>query len=64
MVSHHIDSSCEGKVFQILPFNPIALRKAKIADNFGLSECNRVKECNHFERAVLFRRANRKSGKS
>ena len=23
--------------------NPIALRKAKIAYNFGLSECNRVK---------------------
>ena len=25
-------------------FNPIALRKAKIVYNFGLSECNRVKE--------------------
>ena len=24
-------------------FNPIALRRAKIAYNFGLSECNRVK---------------------
>ena len=24
--------------------NPIALRKAKIVCNFGLSECNRVKE--------------------
>ena len=24
-------------------FNPIALRKAKIAYNFGLCECNRVK---------------------
>ena len=24
-------------------FNPIALRKAKIAYKFGLSECNRVK---------------------
>ena len=24
-------------------FNPIALRKAKIAYNFGLSECDRVK---------------------
>ena len=24
-------------------FNPTALRKAKIAYNFGLSECNRVK---------------------
>ena len=26
-------------------FNPITLRKTKIAYNFGLSECNRVKEC-------------------
>ena len=26
-----------------LLFNPVALRKAKIANNFGLSECNRVK---------------------
>ena len=26
------------------PLNPIALRKAKIVYNFGLSECNRVKE--------------------
>ena len=25
-------------------FNPIALRKAKTVCNFGLSECNRVKE--------------------
>ena len=24
--------------------NPIALRRAKIAYNFGLSECNRVKQ--------------------
>ena len=26
------------------PFNPNALRKAKIVYNFGFSECNRVKE--------------------
>ena len=26
-----------------MSFNPTALRKAKIAYNFGLSECNRVK---------------------
>ena len=26
----------------IMPFNPIALRKAKIVCNFGLSGCNRV----------------------
>ena len=25
--------------------NPIALRKAKIGCNFGLSECKRVKRC-------------------
>ena len=29
---------------QDLFFNPVALRKAKIAYNFGLSECKRVKE--------------------
>ena len=28
---------------QIHSFNPFALRKAKIAYNFGQSECNRVK---------------------
>ena len=33
-----------GLVNQSL-FNPIALRKAKIAYNFGLYECNRVKQC-------------------
>ena len=27
----------------IIYFNPVALRKAKIVHNFGLSECNRVK---------------------
>ena len=27
--------------------NPIALRKAKIACNFGLSECNRVNKSSH-----------------
>ena len=27
--------------------NPIALRKAKIVCNFGLSECNRVKVLQH-----------------
>ena len=31
-------------------FNPIALRKAKIAYNFGLSECNRVKVNGYFSR--------------
>ena len=30
------------KVSQYKGFNPIALRKAKIVYNFGLSECNRV----------------------
>ena len=32
----------ESKFFHC---NPIALRKAKIVCNFGLSECNRVKSC-------------------
>ena len=26
----------------LLPVKPVALRKAKIVHNFGLSECNRV----------------------
>ena len=29
---------------EYLKINPIALRKAKIANNFGLSECNKVKQ--------------------
>ena len=29
---------------KFLGFNPIALRKAKIVCNFGLSECSRVRE--------------------
>ena len=32
-----------GKIHHGALFNPIALRKAKIVYNFGLSECNRVK---------------------
>ena len=31
------------KLYTILYLNPVALRKAKIVYNFGLSECNRVK---------------------
>ena len=31
-------------LFSIEQFHPIALKKAKIVYNFGLSECNRVKE--------------------
>ena len=27
----------------VLRFNPVALRKAKIVYNFGLSECNKIK---------------------
>ena len=40
---------CETEIYEMvmltkgLLFNPIALRKAKIVYNFGLSECNRVK---------------------
>ena len=37
--------ACLQKQFSLFQFffNPIALRKAKIVYNFGLSECNRVK---------------------
>ena len=30
-------------VFDVTRLNPIALRKTKIVNNFGLSDCNRVK---------------------
>ena len=33
-------SGLKGKNFML---NPIALKEAKIAYNFGLSECNRIK---------------------
>ena len=36
-----------------LLFNPIALRKAKIVCNFGLSECNRVKKQISYESDLL-----------
>ena len=35
--------------------NPVALRKAKIAYNFGLSECNRVKFQLHYMRCCYFK---------
>ena len=34
--------------------NPITLRKAKTVYNFGLSECNRVKECSLDRGPVVF----------
>ena len=39
-------------------FNPIALRKAKTAYNFGLSKCNSVKEAvvfNNFIQIILIK---------
>ena len=39
-IKMNIVASSESVLFC---FNPVALRKAKIAHNFGLSECNRVK---------------------
>ena len=42
-------------------FNPIALRKAKIVDNFGLSECNMVEGRSHIRKDLFPREANRKS---
>ena len=38
-----IENSVEKSVF-FLDVNSIAIRKAKIVYNFGLSECNRVNE--------------------
>ena len=46
---------------QTLTFNSIALRKAKIVYNFGLSECNRVKITPYFGSASLSGEGNRKS---
>ena len=40
---HHLERT-EVLKSSILLLNPIALRKAKTVCNFGLSECNRVKE--------------------
>ena len=38
------DNLAIGQFFSLLSdINPIALRKAKIVYNFGLSECNRIK---------------------
>ena len=38
---------CKQKSQKLSAFvNPIALRKAKIVYNFGLSECNKVKKVN------------------
>ena len=34
---------CQKYKLASLTLNPIALRKAKIVCNFGISECNRVK---------------------
>ena len=34
----------QGCIMESCLFNPIALGKAKIVYNFGLSECNRVKD--------------------
>ena len=36
-------------------FNPIALRKAKIVYNFGLSECSRVKSNNPKDLALSYK---------
>ena len=37
-----------GVILMESGFNPIALRKAKILYNFGLSGCNRVKQAMKF----------------
>ena len=45
------------EISMYFPFNPIALRKAKIAYNFGLSECNRanyfgLSECSRVNKII------------
>ena len=40
------------------PFNPIAPRKAKIVYNFGLSECNRVKDYGYIHVSTALSRNN------
>ena len=47
----------------ILSFNPLALRKAKIVYNSGLSECKRVKSRSYFRGTLLRSKAIRKSQK-
>ena len=44
-VDPHYSCLIEGVLMRghNIHFNPIALRKAKIVYNFGISECNRVK---------------------
>ena len=39
-----VQSVLSDRVPDVVGFNPIALRKAKIVCNFGLSECTRVKD--------------------
>ena len=47
LVNHHrLPLKASTLKRDLSAFNLIALRKAKIAYNFGLSECNRVKEKN------------------
>ena len=43
----------ESNIF-VLALNPIALRKAKIVYNFGLSECNRVNSRHSYELHIVF----------
>ena len=47
----------------IFSLNPIALGKAKIVYNFGLSECNRIKSRPSYRKALSSREENRKSQK-
>ena len=47
LVNHHrLLLKASTLKWDLSAFNFIALRKAKIAYNFGLSECNRIKEKN------------------
>ena len=42
MLLLHIGHTQDQQIMCLYHINPIALRKVKIAYNFGLSECNRV----------------------
>ena len=56
MLSHFIwvYPVCKVNHFHSCHFNPVALRKAKIVYNFGLSECNRIKGLKYFSPNVSY----------
>ena len=45
-----------GRAPNKMEFNPIALRKAKIVYNFGISECNRMKSSGYHTNSMCWDR--------